>query len=61
CTCLKCTNVARGISICSVGALETSAPPENSICENPWIPWEVLLSKKCNPWEALPCENPYSK
>ena len=37
CSCLSCTNKADGIHLpdwctsCSVGALETSAPPENSI------------------------------
>ena len=34
CTCLKCTNKARSAppkrTYCSVGALETSAPPERT-------------------------------
>ena len=38
----KCNNRARSATTERVGALETSAPPESSICEN-----------LCNPWENI--------
>ena len=53
CTCLKCTNKARSAPTKQidapteqVGALETSAPPESSICEN-----------LCNLWENIQQED----
>ena len=46
CTCLKCNNRARSATTERVGALETSAPPESSICEN-----------LCNLWENIQQED----
>ena len=45
CTCLKCTNKARCATTEQVGALETSAPPEGSICENLCNLWENIQQK----------------
>ena len=76
CTCLKCTNKAkkgtneaRRATTEQVGALETSAPPESSICENLCDLWEniqqedsvysvqsvggISLQEECNLWEAF--------
>ena len=67
-----CNNKARCATTEQVGALETSAPPESSICENLCNLWEniqqedsvysvqsvggISLQEECNLWEAFHCK-----
>ena len=52
CQSKKCNNRARSATTEQVGALETSAPPESSICENLCNPWkntqqiEIIIKKQ---------------